>query len=185
MSLLRFEDICKFYLFCKELDIQTIIYQASRFYAVAFFSEETMKEIKLVIDNDALSRYEKHYFMLHPKASKKPIDSPWHPTINAWMVMKRPQMNATKQKWKDFICWFVEEQGCANLHIEKCEMKFTTYYKTNRRHDVDNSCPKFILDGMSEIGLIVDDDSKHVTSLTLECYVDPQNPRTEILIKCL
>ena len=40
--------------------------------------------------------------------------------------------------------------------------------------------PKFLLDGFSEAGFIVDDDSKHVTSLTLECGVDKDNPRTEI-----
>ena len=94
--------------------------------------------------------------------------------------MKRPMMNALKQKWKDFIKWFVENQGYANLHIQNCEMKFTTYYKTNRRHDVDAACPKFILDGFAESGFIIDDDSKHLTSLLLECYVDKNNPRTEI-----
>ena len=99
------------------------------------------------------------------------------------MIMKRPMMNALKQRWKDFIVWFINEQGYSNLHIEKCEMKFTTYYKTNRRHDIDNGCPKFILDGLSESGFIIDDDSKHITSLTMECYVDKDNPRTEIEIK--
>ena len=89
-------------------------------------------------------------------------------------------MNALKQKWKDFIKWMIESEGYSNLRIEKCEMKFTTYYKTNRRHDVDATCPKFILDGFAESGFIVDDDSKHVTSLVLECYVDEDNPRTEI-----
>ena len=96
--------------------------------------------------------------------------------------MKRPMMNALKQKWKDFICWFIDNQGYSNLHIEKCEMEFITYYKTNRRHDIDNGCPKFILDGLSESGFIIDDDSKHITSLTMECYVDKDNPRTEINI---
>lgn len=96
--------------------------------------------------------------------------------------MKRPMMNALKQKWKDFIVWFIKNQGYANLHIEECEMKFTTYYKTNRRHDVDAGTPKFILDGFVDSGLIVDDDSKHIKSLTLECYVDKENPRTEIEI---
>lgn len=92
-------------------------------------------------------------------------------------------MNALKQRWKDFIVWFINEQGYANLLINNCEMKFTTYYKTNRRHDIDNSCPKFILDGFSESGFIVDDNSKHITSLTLQCFVDADNPRTEIEIK--
>lgn len=94
--------------------------------------------------------------------------------------MKRPMMNAIKQKWKDFTIWIIENQGYSNLHIKKCEMKFTTYYKTNRRHDVDAACPKFILDGLAESGFIIDDDRKHLTKLILECFVDKDNPRTEI-----
>ena len=140
--------------------------------------------IKLIINNDTLIDYEKYYFKHHPRASK-PIENPYHPTINQWMIMKRPMMNALKQRWKDFIIWFIKEQGYSNLHIEKCEMKFITYYKTNRRHDIDNGCPKFILDGLSESGFIVDDDSKHIVSLTMECYIDKNNPRTEINVKIL
>ena len=61
-------------------------------------------------------------------------------------------------------------------------MIFTTYYYTNRRHDIDNSVPKFILDGFSEGGLIIDDDSHHLYKLTLQCKIDKHNPRTEIEI---
>lgn len=99
--------------------------------------------------------------------------------------MKRPMMNALKQKWKDFICFFVEEQGYANLRIEKCEIHQTIYYPNNRRHDIDNSTPKFILDGLVESGMILDDDCKHITKLTLECKIDIQNPRTELSITLL
>ena len=99
--------------------------------------------------------------------------------------MKRPMMNALKQKWKDFICHFIDNQGYTNLHIEECDIQVKTYYKTNRRHDVDNSVIKFILDGFSESGFIVDDDSEHVKSLLLECYVDKANPRTEITINII
>lgn len=141
-----------------------------------------VKNMQLVIDTDTLERYERFYFRLHPKATKKPIENPYHPTMNIWMIMKRPMMNALKQRWKDFIVWFIKEQGYANLHIDKCEMKFTTYYKTNRRHDVDAASPKFILDGFTESGFIIDDDSTHLISLTLECYVDKEFPRTEIEI---
>lgn len=141
-----------------------------------------MDEIKLIIDNNTLDDYERLYFRLHPKATKKPIENPYHPLMNQWMIMKRPMMNTLKQRWSDFIIWFIKKQGYANLHIEKCEMKFTTYYQTNRRHDVDAATPKFILDGFAKSGFIVDDDSKHLTSLTLECYVDSNNPRTEIEI---
>ena len=99
--------------------------------------------------------------------------------------MKRPMMNALKQKWKDFMVWFIEYSGYSNLGIENCTMEFTTYFKTKIRHDTDNTTPKFILDGLAESGFIVDDDSKHLTSLTLKCEYDKENPRTEIEVKIL
>lgn len=139
-----------------------------------------INSIKIIIDNHTLAEYEKYYFKQHPRATKKPISNPYHESINVWMIMKRPMMNALKQRWKDFICWFMDRQGYSNLHIEECEIKVKTFYKTNRRHDVDNSVIKFILDGFSESGFIIDDDSKHVKSLLLECFVDKDNPRTEI-----
>ena len=147
-----------------------------------FFCKEVkiINTIKLVIDNNTLAEYEEYYFKHHPRASKKPIANPYHESINQWMIMKRPMMNALKQKWKDFIQWFIENQGYTNLRIDKCDIQVKTYYKTNRRHDVDNSVIKFVLDGFVESGFIIDDDSKHITSLTLECYVDKDNPRTEI-----
>lgn len=96
--------------------------------------------------------------------------------------MKRPMMNALKQKWKDFIIWLIEYYGYSNLGIESCSMEFITYFKTKIRHDTDNTTPKFILDGLAESGFIVDDDSQHLKSLTLKCDYDKENPRTEIKI---
>lgn len=139
----------------------------------------------MVIDNDALNRYEEYYFKKHPRAHKKPIPYPYHESINKWMIMQRPMMNALKQKWKEFIQWFVEEQGYTNLHIEKCEIHQSVYYPTMRRRDVDNSIPKFILDGMVESGMVVDDDCKHITKIVLECGYDKDHPRTELYIKIL
>ena len=112
-----------------------------------------------------------------------PIARPYHESINQWMIMRRSQMNALKQKWKDFIKWFVEEQGYANLRIQRCEISQTIYYPTNRRHDVDNSVPKFILDGLVESRMVEDDDMKHIQKLTMECCVDKGYPRTELKIK--
>lgn len=136
--------------------------------------------IKLVIDKATLEKYEEVYFTEHPMAKKKPIAHPYHESINKWMIMKRPQMNALKQKWRDFVSWLIGQSEYRDIHIEQCELKFITYYGTERRHDIDNSCPKFIIDGLCENGFIVDDDSKHITSLTMQCYVDKENPRTEI-----
>ena len=30
--------------------------------------------------------------------------------MNQWMIMKRPMMNALKQKWKDFIKYIIESE---------------------------------------------------------------------------
>lgn len=139
--------------------------------------------IKMIIDNGVLADYEKYYFQIHPKASKKPIKSPYHESINEWMIMQRPMMNSLKQRWKDFIKWFVKVQGYSNLHIEECEISQTVYYPNNRRHDIDNTVPKFILDGLVESGMIVDDDCKHITKLSMECKIDIAHPRTEIIVK--
>ena len=68
-------------------------------------------DIKLVIDSNTLIDYERIYFKLHPKATKKPIETPYHTPMNQWMIMKRPMMNALKQRWKDFIIWFIKKQG--------------------------------------------------------------------------
>lgn len=144
---------------------------------------DILKQIKLVIDNDVLEQYESYYFAIHRKASKKPIAHPYHESINTWMIMKRPMMNALKQKWKDFIVWFIRAQSYANLHIEQCEVEQTVYYPNNRRHDIDNSVPKFVLDGLVESGMIVDDDCKHITKLILSCVADSDYPRTELVIK--
>lgn len=141
-----------------------------------------MGTILLTIDDLVLERYYEYYFSIHKKAQKKPILHPYHESINVWMIMKRPMMNALKQKWKDFIKWFVNEQGYANLRIEECEIDQVVYYPNNRRHDADNSVPKFILDGLVESGMIVDDDSEHIKKLTLSCKTDSIRPRTELRI---
>ena len=144
-----------------------------------------MKNIKIVIDRDILNEYSAHYFSIHTKARKKPVQHPYHESINAWMIMKRAMMNALKQKWKDFIIWLVGRLGYADMKIDKCKITQTVYYPNNARHDIDNSVPKFILDGLVESGMIIDDDRKHITELVLRCDMDKDNPRTELQIKVL
>ena len=145
-----------------------------------------MKTIMLVFDNETLRKYEEEcYFVRHPKAKKKPLQHPYQESMNVWMIMKRPQMNALKQKWKDFMVWFIEDQGYTNLRIEKCEMTYTVFKPTRRRLDLDNNSPKFLQDGMVEAGFVVDDDMNHIRSLTLRGGYDPERPRTEILVKIL
>lgn len=139
-------------------------------------------ELLLVLDNDVLEQYQEYYFSYHLKARKNPIPNPYHESINKWMILKRPMMNALKQRWKTFITWWIEEQGLSNLRIDQCDLCFDTYYGSERRHDPDNSCPKFIIDGLVESGFLIDDSDKHIRQLTLRCHSDVDHPRTEIRV---
>ena len=138
--------------------------------------------ITITIDEETLRAYEEHYFSIHKRARKKPIRQPYHESINTWMIMRRPEMNALKQRWKDFIIWLTEKLGYSGLNIDRCVVCHTVYYPTHRRHDTDNSTPKFILDGLVASGMITDDDCRHITQLVLKCGVDQSHPRTEIQI---
>lgn len=92
-------------------------------------------------------------------------------------------MNQLKQKWSDFIKWFIEYKNMSNILLDNYEAVFTTYFPTHARHDPDNQTPKFIMDGLTEAGFIIDDDDKHCKSLTLKCDYDKCNPRLEMLFK--
>lgn len=139
----------------------------------------------LSITNQTLSAYEAYYFSQHPRARKRPIEHPYHPSINVWSILPRMQMNNLKQSWKTFIIWWISDLGLANKQIEKCKIRYVYYFPTKRRVDTDNYSPKYINDGLVESGFLVDDDSLHLTSLTVECGYDRDNPRTEIHIDIL
>ena len=89
-------------------------------------------------------------------------------------------MNALKQKWKDFVCFWMKIEKLDNKKLDSFDITITVFFNTKRRHDVDNQIPKFILDGFTEAGFIVDDDEKHLHSLTLKTGYDKERPRTEI-----
>lgn len=141
-----------------------------------------MPDYAIIISVDTIDAYALQYFEQHPKARKKPIERPHHPSINTWMIMMRPEMNATKQKWKDFIKWLVEQYGYSDLGLDCYEMYVKVYMPTKRRSDPDNQVPKFILDGLVESGMLVDDDGEHMKKLSISTGYDKENPRTEIEI---
>lgn len=138
--------------------------------------------MKLVLDKKVLAKYNQHYFLIHPRAKKVPIERPFHPSINEWMILSRMEMNTLKQKWKDFICWWVKYLGYENLKLNNFEIIVTTFFDSKGKTDPDNLVPKFILDGFTESGMIVDDNGKHLKALTLKTDYDKNNPRTEIEI---
>lgn len=139
--------------------------------------------IKITIDNNELQEYLKLYFKKYPKRKVPPIKSPIPPSLNKWMIMKRPQMNNEKQNWKNFIIWLINKYNLQDKHIEKAIITFTYFFKTKARHDADNYVPKNILDGFTESGLLIDDDFNHIEMLCIKGGYDKENPRTEIEIK--
>ena len=146
---------------------------------------ENNKTIILVLDNKLIEEYNNAYFKIHPKAKKKPIDKPWHPSINQWMILPRIQMNGLKQRWKEFCIWWINKLGYQNMKLDNFEVVQTTYFDTRRRHDIDNYCPKFINDGWTDAGFILDDDANHFKCLTMKCDYDKSNPRMEFVFKIL
>lgn len=139
--------------------------------------------LTLTLDQSVLDKYNEYYFSLHPKAKKVPIEKPRHPSINQWCILPRIQMNGLKQKWKNFCMWWVNDLGYQKLKLNNFDIEVIVYFDTKRRHDVDNQVPKFILDAFTESGFIIDDDEKHLHSLTLRTGYDKSNPRTEFIIK--
>lgn len=140
------------------------------------------KELLIVIDQSCVDRYNQFWFDTHPRAKKARIKAPQHPSLNEYYKANFQAANTLKQTWKEFVIWLVNELKLNNFHISQCEIKYTTFFKTNRRHDPDNVSPKFVLDGFVEAGLLEDDDYKHIVSLITKCEIDKENPRMEFLI---
>ena len=144
-----------------------------------------MEEIKLIIDDALLDEYADYYFKQHPRARKKPIEKPWHPSINQWMILPRIQMNALKQKWKDFVVWWIDKLGYTDLMLDNFEIEEIIYFPTKKRADIQNFISKFIDDGFVASGFIIDDDYKHMKKIIMSIEYDKNYPRTEIIIRTL
>lgn len=63
----------------------------------------------------------------------------------------------------------------------KAVVEITYFFPDHRRHDADNYAGKFLLDGLTKAGVIVDDDLSHI-SVTVVGDYDKQNPRTQVTI---
>ena len=102
---------------------------------------------------DVVDKYNAYYFSQHPRAKKKQIEHPYHPSINVWSIKPRIQMNALKQTWKQFIMWWIKDLGYENLGLDNVEIEYDIYHPTKRRTDPDNYSPKFIHDGFVETSI--------------------------------
>jgi len=140
-----------------------------------------MPEIKIIIDNNIIEKYYDWYFKKYSKRKKRNIVSPIPPSLNAWMIMPRFQMNAQKQAWKEFGNWIVEYYNLENKKLNRCKIIIEYFFGTKHHRDADNFTPKNLFDSFTASGLLVDDDFDHVESLTIKGNYSKENPRTEIL----
>lgn len=142
-----------------------------------------MGQIKLVLDNNVLAEYNEYYFSMHPRAKKVPIEKPWYPSLNQIIVMPRMSENHIKQVWKTFIAWWIKQQGYQDMKLSHFKLCVRIFKNSRIRADNDNMTPKLPDDGFTEAGFIVDDDYKHMYSLTIEVGYDPVYPRTEFIFE--
>lgn len=126
--------------------------------------------IEIEFTQELLDEWLKIYFKKHPRARKLPIETPAHPSLNKWIILKRIPMNVLKQNYKDFCEYVIHYYGLEMLGISKCKCEFITYVSTKTRIDLDNTTPKMILDGLTAeaSGVIVDDGYSCINELTLK-----------------
>jgi Holliday junction resolvase RusA-like endonuclease len=62
---------------------------------------------------------------------------------------------------------------------KKATVRIKYYFKTKARHDPDNYSGKFIMDCLTEYG-VIQDDSFDCVKLIIEGGYDKNNPRTEV-----
>lgn len=118
-------------------------------------------EVVLTFDNESLIEYRKEYFKVHNKARKFPFKDPIPPSLNRFLIMKRPQQNAIKQQWKEYTMFVAKDYS--GLGIKECELELEFTFKDKRRRDLDNYCcmsAKLLQDGITAEdgnGMITDD----------------------------
>lgn len=127
-------------------------------------------EIVIEFTEEMLSEWTKEYMKKHPRTKKKPIQFSSHPSLNTWIILRRPMMNTLKQRWANFTEFVVDHYKLRDLGISKCKCKYIVFKDSKRRSDVDNYSPKFIFDGFSaeHSGLIIDDSSDCIEELTIK-----------------
>lgn len=95
---------------------------------------------------------------------------------NVWEYRK------TKEQWTRAVqltCRASKERPKEPYEYALVELRY--FFPTRGRHDADNYAGKYLLDGLTRAGVIVDDDLKHIRTLIVGDY-DKNNPRTEITI---
>lgn len=125
--------------------------------------------VVLEFNQEDLNEYLKYYFKLNPRKKKLPVESPMARSLNKILIItNRMVQNTCKQNIKDYVKWIVKKYELDMLGISKTDLHIHFTFPTKIRHDLDNYCGgcKEIMDGLSQSGMIIDDDYSHIKSLT-------------------
>ena len=88
-----------------------------------------------------------------------------------------------KREWTELVQWAIIAAHCKpKKPFERAHVTITYYFPTAAKHDADNYAGKYLLDGLTRGGIIVDDDIKHITTM-IRGKVDRKNPRTLIEVE--
>lgn len=140
-------------------------------------------EYRIEFNKTLLEEYLAEYFKKHPKARKKPITRPLHPSINEWMNMKRPQLNNLKQIWKDFTVFVCFKHGVTRLNISKCSIEMICTFPTKTKRDNDNMTCKFILDGFTAAKFLEEDNYSVVNPLIIRSRYEKGVTKMEFIVR--
>lgn len=142
-----------------------------------------MKRYTIISNKETVEQYRKHYFKMHPRAKKFPIETPIHPSMNKWIKLQSFKQDSLKQAWGDYAQWLVYNSGHEDLKLSSCTGTVKVFRPTKRRFDADNISPKFLLDGLVKAGMLLDDDVNHLNPLILWGGYDKEDPRMEIIFE--
>lgn len=91
------------------------------------------------------------------------------------------EYQSQKKEWADVVGWLCRPRPAKTIQYARVTLRY--FFSDWQRRDPDNYSGKFILDGLTKMGIIKDDSFFHIKLLS-ECGgVDPNNPRTEIIIE--
>jgi len=105
------------------------------------------------------------------------------PSLNATAGRKNVwQYRQDKNAWTSAV--YLTCKACKDRPaqpFQKARVEITYFFPTRARHDADNYAGKYLMDGLTQAGVIIDDDLAHISTLIAGDY-DKHNPRTEIRI---
>ena len=104
------------------------------------------------------------------------------PSLNRFAGrMNTNEYRHEKKIWTDAVGWSVKAIKDRPPTFQKANVYILYYFPTAGRHDPDNYAGKFLLDGLTQAGVIADDRFGCI-KLHLDGAVDRDNPRTVITV---